>query len=178
MKKDIYKLLFKLFFILVVVSALLFYCEIRLRGFSTNYIEKRKFLESKLDSIKVLILGSSHAYLGINPDYLDIKGYNLAGVSQSLYYDNELYKKYIDKMPNLRIVLISISYFSLWYELYDNYIEDWRDYYYYHFWNVKLNTPKYFDLKQISFIDLYGTSFSQNAFRKNFKVQLNDYNAV
>ena len=177
MKKDICKLLTKLFIILVIVSALIIYCEVRLRQISNSYSEKRTYLETKLDSIQVLILGSSHAYFGINPDNLELKGYNLAGVSQSLYYDEELTRKYTDRLPKLRIVLISISYFSLWYELYLNNIEGWRDYFYYHFWDIKLDKPQCFDLKQISFIDLYGTSYSQNAFRKNFKVVINDYNA-
>lgn len=174
MKKEIYKLLSRLFFVFVLISTLIFYTELRLREIPNSYTVKRYYFEMNLDSLVVLILGSSHELEGINPVYLKMKGYNLSNGAQSLYYDKELILKYIYRMPKLKIVLVSISYFSLWYELY-NFPESWREDSYYNFWGIRSNNSKFFDLKRICYIDLYGTSFAQNAFRKNFKVTSDFY---
>lgn len=169
MKKDLIKFLFKIIFLAVVVMALITYCEIKLKGIPNSYTVKKNYFEKNLDSLQILFLGSSESLDGINPKYFDLKGYNLANGLQSLYYDKELIIKYLDRMPRLKYVCISISYFSLWYELYNS-PESWLDYCYYHFWDIKPNDPKIFDLKRISYIALYGTYYSQNAFRKNFKM--------
>lgn len=173
MKKDITRFLMKLFIVLVSAGVLIFYCELRLRAVPNTFTLKKNNFEQELDSIRILILGSSETVDGINPLGLSKCGFNLASESQSLYYDTELTLKYIDKMPKLEYVLISIAYFSLWYEVYSG-IENWRDYYYYHFWNIPLNTPKVFDLRYFSYIALYGTNFTQVAFRKNFKTNADE----
>jgi hypothetical protein len=167
------KLLLKLFILCGFISIFIIYTEIKLREFPNSYSVKRNNLEKNLDSIQILILGSSQSLDGINPSFFDLKGFNLANSVQSLYYDKELTLKYVDKMPNLKIIFISISDFSLWLEIYNS-VDSWRDYFYYNFWNIKPNNTKIFDLKQICYIDLYGISFSQNAFRKNFKVELEE----
>ncbi len=173
MKKDITRFFLRLFIVSALAAVLIFYCELRLRAIPNTFTIKKNIFEQKLDSIQVLILGSSETVDGINPSSLSKYGFNLASESQSLYYDTELTLKYIDKMPKLEYVLISIAYFSLWYEIYNG-IEDWRDCYYYHFWHTPLNTPKIFDLRNFSYIALYGTDFSQVAFRKNFKISVDD----
>jgi hypothetical protein len=164
-----HKILPRVIIVLVFVTALISYCEIRLRNAPNSYTIKRDNFEKQMGSDEALILGSSEALYGIDPKYFSVKAYNLAEVSQSLYYDKELIMKYIERMPSLKIVLISVSYFSLWFELY-NAVENWRDDYYYISWGIKSNNPAQSWLKQFSCIDLYGTSFSQNAFRKNFRV--------
>ncbi len=131
---------------------------------------KKIYLENNLDSIQVLILGSSESLFGLNPRYFRFKTFNLAAESQSLYYDKELTLKYLDRMPQLNVVIISIAYFSLWYELFAA-VENWRDYFYYKYYGIKSNDKKIFDLKQISYIDLYGIDFAQNSFRKNFTIR-------
>ena len=174
MRREIIRLSLKLLFIGGVIFATIIYCEIRLRDIPNSYTIKKYYLEKDLNDIQVLILGSSHTYFGINPEFFNLKGYNLANASQTLYYDKELLGRYIDRMPNLKIVIISYSYFALWTELYEN-VENWRDYCYYHFWGIKPNNSKLFDIKQVSYIALYGTSFVQNAFFTNFKMEVNDY---
>jgi hypothetical protein len=169
MRSGITRFFLKLFIVLALAGILIFYCELRLRAIPNTFTLKKNYFEQKLDSIQILILGSSETVNGINPSGLSKYGFNLASESQSLYYDTELTLNYIDKMPKLEYVLISIAYFSLWYEVHSG-IENWRDYYYYHFWRVSLNTPKIFDLRYYSYIALYGTDFSQVAFRNNFKI--------
>ena len=171
MTENKYKILPRILVLVIFVCALVSYCEVRLRDVPNGYTIKRDNFEKQLGSIEALVLGSSQSLYGIDPKYFSIKTYNLAEESQSLYYDKELLLKYIDKMPSLKIVFISVSYFSLWFEQY-NAVENWRDAYYYKFWGINSNNPDESWLKKFSYIDLYGTSFSQNALRKNFKVAL------
>ena len=65
--------------------------------------------------IEVLFLGNSHANYGINPSYFrNYKVYNLANVSQQIYFDKRLTIKAIKSgMPNLKYVFISTDYHSL-----------------------------------------------------------------
>jgi hypothetical protein len=98
-----------------------------------------------------------------------LKGFNLAEQSQSLYYDEKLVSKFIDKMPNLKCVIVSISYFHLWYELYNS-VENWRDYFYKNVWQLAINNQKFPDKKYVSYIDLFGISYAQNALLMNFNV--------
>lgn len=153
----------------MVVALLVGYSEINLNKLPNSYKTKRSNFENQIGSIQILVLGSSDALYGINPAYFRFKGFNLAQESQSIFYDKELVLKYVDQIPNLKTVLISVSYFSLFYQLYDA-VENWRDEYYTKFWDISSNSPQHSLLPEFSLIALYGTSFSQNAFRKNFRV--------
>lgn len=80
------------------------------------YRTKAQYMEQNADRIETLILGSSHTYMGVAPEVMDSTGgaYNLACVSQTLLYDYELLRLYIDKMPHLRCVVLPVSLFSLY----------------------------------------------------------------
>lgn len=169
MKKGIVKILYKLLILGLLFSILIIYCEVKLREIPSSYIIKKNYFEKNLDSAEILILGSSQPLYGINPEYFSLKGFNLAEQSQSLYYDEKLVSKYIDKMPNLKFVFITISYFSLWYELYNS-VENWRDYFYKKDWQLAINNQKYIDKNDVSYIDLYGISFVQSALLVNFNL--------
>ena len=69
-------------------------------------------LEEEMDQIRLLIVGSSHAFEGINPSYLPEGSFNLAGSGQDFYVDYHLLKKYVDSIPNLETVLLPVSYHS------------------------------------------------------------------
>ena len=83
-----------------------------MRKLPNSYSIKKDNFESSLDSIKILFLGSSEPLDDIDPGQLDAKGYNLAALWQRLYYDKELTLRYVDRMPDLKIVFISISTIS------------------------------------------------------------------
>ncbi len=68
-------------------------------------------------SVEILCLGSSHAYFGINPDFISPPCFNAAHPSQSLKYDFEIVKKYQDKWESLKVIVIPVDYFSLFSEL-------------------------------------------------------------
>jgi len=147
------------------------YVEYKLRHVTYSYNLKKQNLESKKDSVEILILGSSEARDGINPDHLSRPAYNLANSSQSLYYDCRLAEKYLDQLPKLKTVFITLSPFSFQYRLNDI-KEYWRDYYYYHFWGIYPDGIKFCDPKLYSMIMLITPETSVNWFFKGFNVSL------
>jgi hypothetical protein len=96
---------------------------------------KRHLLESAASSVEVLSVGPSHAHDGILPDRMHPHAFNLGGVSQSLYYDCALVKKYAPTLPSLRLVVLPLSYFTMESEL-DQGTESWRAYYYFHYHGI------------------------------------------
>lgn len=86
--------------------------EIILRSIPNNYSYKNDYLEKNSSSIKILALGSSHTFSGINPKYFSSKAFNAAESSQSFKYDYWILSKFIHKMDSLEYVIIPISYFS------------------------------------------------------------------
>lgn len=134
---------------------IIFSLELGLRKVPTNYSFKKEALESHEDSINTLILGSSHAFHGINPRYFRKPTFNLAYASQSLYYDSALLSKYINKLPNLKTVFLEVSYFSLEYSLMDI-EEDWRSMFYYNAYGIPTERNKLdWDIRKFSLIQLY-----------------------
>ena len=118
----------------LVVGALAL--EVFLGGVTSSQLQaKQKLLEPQLAELQVLSLGSSHGVNGIEPHLLGARAFNLALNSQSLYYDAELARKYLDRMPKLRLVILPISYLSLEYQL-DDSAEAWRCYYYHRFFGL------------------------------------------
>ena len=155
-------------------TPLLLFCyflEVRLDKVVNNYSFKKACLEDRLDSIQVLVLGSSQATEGINPAFFSEYGFNLANMSQSLFYDTRLALKYIDRMPKLKYAIITLSYFSFGYQISDG-IEGWKDYYYSQFWGIDFPELGVLDLRRYSKLALYTPLQSLIYFRKGFKVPL------
>ena len=111
-----------IFFIAVVA-------EIFLRKIPNDYRIKQQYFEWHSAEIKVLFLGSSHAYYGINPIYMKESSFNAAYVSQSLEIDYEILNKYKSSLKSLRTIILPVSYFSLNSSMGNN-GEGWRNKYY------------------------------------------------
>jgi len=79
-----------------------------------DYIYKKACLDNNASRITTLILGSSHTYYGLNPEYFDPGTYNAAHVAQTLYYDYAIYKKYKKQLTNLKTIIIPISLFTFY----------------------------------------------------------------
>lgn len=125
MYKFLKKILFFLFPIFIVWGGL----EYFYRTVESNYSYKHRTITKKYTEIEILVLGDSHAFFGINPQYMDSKTYNFSNISQSLYFDKLLIKKHIKELKNLKSVIITIGYYSLSQQ--DNTKEDrWRKYFY------------------------------------------------
>lgn len=153
---------------LLPLAVLWAFLEIRLHRMPNSYNTKQRLLESRLDSIRVLVLGSSQTLSGVNPERFSCPGFNLANVSQSLFYDTRLALKYAGRMPRLKCVIITISSFSLGYQI-GNSREEWRDAYYAHFWGIDHPGLKWHDPRRYSCLMLYtpGTAlkFALNGFK-------------
>ena len=111
------------------VCTLLVFVEIQLRSRPNVYAAKKVQLDSLCSEIEILCLGSSQIIHGINPDYFSKKVYNAANVSQSYDFDQKILEKYIDKMPELKTVVIPVSFFGFFLFLSDA-EEFWRTKYY------------------------------------------------
>ena len=102
---------------------------------------------SNRDRYKVLVLGSSHTYYGVNPDYIAMPAFNAANVSQDLKYDHYILDKGVKTLSDLEFVVVPLSMFSLYSEL-DTGVESWRKYNYRHWFNYnKYPTTELFNIK-------------------------------
>jgi len=119
------KFLFHVLKISVPIFIFLLVLEIAVRKTPNDYQLKKVYLDENSPKINTLILGSSHTFYGLNPDYFSKNTFNAAYVSQSLDLDYEILKKYNLKFKNLKTVIIPISYFSL-FETLESDVEKWR----------------------------------------------------
>lgn len=99
--------------------------EILLRRVPNDYLYKKNYLDKTSNQIKVLLLGNSHIYYGINPKYFSLNAFNASSVSQSLDYDWAILNKYNNKWDSLKYVIIAVDYFSLFSKL-ETSVEAWR----------------------------------------------------
>lgn len=113
MKKFIIKTIILSSLIFIVIAGF----DIWLRNKNSSYKEKYNGLIEAKDSVQALFLGNSHATYGIDPMQFDnFYTYNLANVSQSIYFDKRLTLKAIKNgVINLKFVFISIDYHSLYF---------------------------------------------------------------
>lgn len=117
------------------VLFLLFF-EIRFSHLNPSHFSAKKhLLERQASAIEILVTGLSHAFVGIDPTLLGRPAFNLAGNSQSLFYDVALIRKYRPSLPRLKLVIMPISFMSLETEL-DQGAERWRCYYYRYFFSL------------------------------------------
>ncbi|MEP5341497.1 MAG: hypothetical protein ABJL44_17355 [Algibacter sp.] len=141
------------FFFIFPILAVFCVLEILVRDSNSLYKEKWKGYTTKADSIEVLVLGNSHAMNAIAPKEFDLFTYNMAFGSQTLYFDKAITLKQIKNMPNLKYVLISIDYHSLYYTH-----NEARDIFYHYYYNIDYNNKNYV-LEDISWI--YALGFKQ-----------------
>jgi hypothetical protein len=99
--------------------------EYFLRQIPTDYNYKANFYQKNAQSIKIWTLGSSHTYYGIRPTYFSDTSFNGAHVSQSIKFDYYIFDKYINQMDSLKVLIMPISYFTLFSNL-ETGIEKWR----------------------------------------------------
>jgi len=76
---------------------------------SNSYYYKANRINEKSDSIECLILGASHNWRAINPEYLDLSTATLANAGSSINMDFMLFDKYAHQLQNLKIVVFGIG---------------------------------------------------------------------
>ncbi|NOR45516.1 MAG: hypothetical protein GQ534_08010 [Candidatus Delongbacteria bacterium] len=117
--------IYKISIFLLPLLAVAIFLEIYIRNKQNDYSYKNTYLTKNAKYIKTLILGSSHSFYGIDPQYFSMNTFNASHVAQSLKWDYFIFNKFKDKMTNLKHVIIPISYFSLFYDL-EGGDADWR----------------------------------------------------
>jgi hypothetical protein len=105
------------------------FMELCMAQVPNSYSMKREQLRTLGSGVDTVIVGSSNAYWGISSEALSGSAFNLANVSQTLYYDDRL-------LPNLKRVLVSVSYISLFMRFTRGEVESWRQYYYQQEWGI------------------------------------------
>ena len=83
--------------LLIFIAFEMFY-----RFVPNNYSVKYSTIPTKYNNTEILIFGNSHTFYGLNPKYFDKPTYNLAHISQTLYFDKLLFDKYIDKFKKYK----------------------------------------------------------------------------
>jgi len=119
----------------------LFIClaECFIRQIPNDYSYKNKYLTNNAPDINILILGSSHSFYGINPEYFTKNAFNASHVSQSLNYDLFIFQKFKKSFSNLKVLIFPISYFTLFTQLEDGQ-EHWRAKYYSLYYNCRYHS--------------------------------------
>ncbi len=131
--------------VLLVWGALEFFY----RTTETNYTYKHKQIITKYADSEILLFGNSHALYGLDPAFFERKTFNISNVSQSLYFDELLFNKHAKNLPNLKAIVLTVSYFSLSQE--DNTSEDlWRKYFYRQQMELEVPVISDFDVKKYS----------------------------
>ncbi len=151
MKRFIIKLtLFFAPFVIVLAGA-----EMRLRKAPNSYSAKLALLKENR-GCEVLILGPSYALRGLDPNFFGRKGFNLGNVRQSLYHDSRLLQRLAPTLPDLKVVVFTVAYFSL---EYDPRIgpERWRSFFYRQYYGIPPNGWRlWLDVRNYSRVALYG----------------------
>lgn len=97
----------------ITLLSIIFILEYRLFTMSSAFGKKSEFIEKNKENIEVLVLGTSHNQNGINPQYFDSMGANIAFGGQDLKLDSLLLEKYIQDLSSLKYVIFEMSYHSL-----------------------------------------------------------------
>ena len=97
---------------LLQIALLAIGIEFYVESIPNSYTYKRTYMEQHAAEIKMLILGSSYAYDGIDAELLPV-AFNLANSSQCFEDDYRLLQRYILQMDSLERVILPMSYSSL-----------------------------------------------------------------
>ncbi|MBL6444753.1 hypothetical protein JMN32_00425 [Fulvivirga sp. 29W222] len=133
MRKFLINLL--LFFVPLIVIYISL--EVINRKIPNEYSAKIKNFEDEINNIEVLVFGSSHALRAVNPEFIDYYTYNMAMVSQTLQLDYAVFEKYKEELKNLKVLVLTISHFTLSTGLNEGEIAN-RISYYHHFYGLPL----------------------------------------
>ncbi len=120
------KFAIKMSLYLVPLLILMSIMEFTLRSIPNEFKYKNTYLKENGDKIQTLILGNSHSYYGIDPDYFEENCFNASQVSQPLEYDEGILRYFENDLSSLNTVILNISAFSLFYD-FETSDEPWRN---------------------------------------------------
>ncbi|MHB2017178.1 MAG: hypothetical protein ACYCW6_09560 [Candidatus Xenobia bacterium] len=109
------RILSRLLVLAALVVVLLCLCEGVLRVTVPGTIFDRKLTlieQHDLSDTRVAVFGTSRAYQGIDPRYLQWKSYNFSDLGESFYQSCELLERWTPRMPQLRGVILVLDEFG------------------------------------------------------------------
>ena len=118
----------KLALLVLPLVLILVYSEYRLSFLNTVYYTKRAALEQQIDTVEMLVMGSSNTVYGIAPEVFSHRGFNLAFLGNGMFFDAGLVEKYSEKMPHLRMVVLTVNYFTMGMD-YLTFSQSWRQFF-------------------------------------------------
>jgi hypothetical protein len=122
------KVVGKLALLALPLVLILAYSEYRLSFLNTNYYTKRVALEQQIDKVEVLVVGSSNTVYGVAPEAFSHRGFNLSFPGNGMFFDARLVEKYSEKMPHLRMVVLTANYFTMGMD-YSTFSQSWRQFF-------------------------------------------------
>lgn len=149
------KFLIKISIILLPAILIAIAIEVLLRNIPNDYSLKRMYIEEHADEIQTLVLGSSHALYGLNPEYFTDNCFNASYVGQTLDCDEAILKKYMHKLSNLKTVIVPTSYFSFVLKLNEG-EESWRTKNYVLYYMVDISNSIY------DYTEIFSNNFEVN----------------
>lgn len=110
-----------------LIPLLIFFMFIELveRRIPNDFKYKSAYLDSNASKLEILVLGSSHSMSFIQPDQFKSEAFNAANLHQTLKFDQFIFHKYSERMKNLKVVIIPISYGTYFSSLEDS-KDNWR----------------------------------------------------
>lgn len=96
-----------------IIIVLLFAGEIFVRSLPNPYKFKYDWMNKNASNIELIVLGTSQSEMGIIPNLISTKGFNLAMPHGTFEYDKYLLYKYSNKYKKLKHVIIELSYYNL-----------------------------------------------------------------
>lgn len=127
----------KISLFLLPIFFLMIGMEVLLQNIPNDYKLKRTYLDTNAQDIEILILGSSHSFYGLNPEYFNANTFNASHISQSFSYDYAILEKYERQFSNLKTIILPVSYFSF-FETLENGVESWRNKNYAIYYDINL----------------------------------------
>ena len=117
----------------VGIVVLLGIAEYLARTCPNAYAVKQEWMDRHRVGVETLVLGSSHAYAGIMPQYLGTEAYNLANSSQTQRYDWLLLSRDTSQLAALKAIIYPASSLRMCYRLEDT--SEWYRCIYYQLYN-------------------------------------------
>lgn len=114
--------------------------EVMLSRIPNDYRLKKDYLDKNSSGLENLILGSSHAFYGLDPQYFKGRTFNAGYVSQTLNFDEMLLKQDEQRLTHLKVLILPVSYFSFYNKLEEG-EESWRVVNYDKYYKLKFDHP-------------------------------------
>lgn len=107
MKKFVIKTI--VFFLPLVLLFFLIERSVR----NNTFKAKAEYIHENIEGIEAMILGSSQNWRAVNPEFLNINVAPLAHGGSAINIDFLLFEKFVELLPNLKVVIFELGYHNL-----------------------------------------------------------------